>query len=823
MPLLSSRVRLVPDWIFGALIILLTGAIALPMLPVWQGGLRVLAGCTVLVCVAMPRIVHRVLAVGLAALLAFAGISWLTSMASSPVDHVIHALTDVFGQTLGLAPDAALLVYDSIVVGALLYALTASGEDRVKRAFAFALGAFFGWAVLGWGIRIGLQTEPFVLARMATGVSGWATWIYWAVLFAMSLSSGERLRCAMQAIGLGALAVGVVIALQLCVNDSSYVIAAISGVSEGFQRVRGTDYYHAPAAFVAGFGALAWMALTNGRGRWLAWVAAVGLLAVMFLDNTRAVSLALTCGLATLLAGLLFRREWLGAFVVGIALVVVAQNVVYLKPSLTKMPPESARVTDVAEPRSGAAGPTTVAAVATANAARSSLAQGGLRRLSSAGLLGSGVGTLDLPLEGNSFNGLLSTYSTHVLYLDVALMAGLPALAAFLAIFAVAGWGSGLRLRADEEARIRIVALSMLLSFLVVSLFLPQERNELIGVAFAVAGIAVAAVARRQMGTDDRRTLALPRIALTMLFLSTLGWALLTSPRYVFPVIELAGRYGADIVREKQLVYVNEPYFRPLLTWLLRLRGADSDRVRVLDDSTPILSLDGVWILWNPMSRSAFPHLVASLGPPRHLHRNQALAITLPPNWWLMPSAQPVVSFIFAGARRTPALLARPDAESAPRVLPNYAPFAGIRIGKNVSGAPAQLADFNFGSVVYWPAEEGAEVSFAVPEMSSTPLRIYRLTAMANRSMPKLDAYGWVLEGSDDGASWTKLDRREGVTLSQDASAPSSFSLHGSQSFANYRLRFDAGGHSAGLAAGLSEIEMYFAPSDRAGELRVSK
>lgn len=806
-----------PDRIFCALIILLFGAIALPMLPVWQGGLRVLAVCTALACIKLPRIVHRVVAAGLAGLLVFAGISWLSSMVSSPVGHVIHALTDVFGQTLGLAPDAALLVYDVLVVGALLYALAASSDDRVKRAFALALGVFFGWAVLGWGVQLGRQADPSVLARMATGLSGWASWVYWAAIFALSLSDAERLRCAMRVISLATLAVGLVIALQWCFNDSSYVIAAIPGVSDGFQRVRGTDYYHAPAAFVAGFGALAWIALPHGSARWPAWLVAAGLLTVMLLDNTRAVSVALTCGLFVLMAGLLFRREWWGALAVGIALVVVAQNVVYLKPSLTTVPEQSAHTAP-------AVMPVTVAAVASANAARSVLVQEGLHMLPSAGFFGYGVGTLDLPLEGNAFNGLLSTYSTHVLYLDLALMAGLPALLAFLAVFGLAGWGAGLERDADDQARVRIVALSMLTSFLVASLFLPQERNELIGVAFAVAGIAVAARARRRENADDSEPVALPRLALSLLFLATLGWALLTSPRYTFPVIELVARYGPDIVREKQFVYVNEPYLRPCLAWLLRLRGADADRVRVLEDNTPVLALDGVWILWNPLRRGAFPHMVASLGPPRHAHRNQALAINLPPNWWLMPSAQPVVSFIFAGARRDPALLARPDADRAPEVLPNHAPFADIRVGKNVSGAAAEhVADFNFGSVVFWPASEDAEVSFTVPDMSTQPLRIYRFTAMANRSMARLHAYAWTLEGSNDGAAWIALDRREGVVLSQDASAPSSFSLDGSLSFGRYRLRFDAAVHSAGLSAGLSEVEMYFAPSDGAVESRVSK
>ena len=39
----SVGIRLLPAWIFSASLVLLFGAIALPMLPVWQGGVRVLA------------------------------------------------------------------------------------------------------------------------------------------------------------------------------------------------------------------------------------------------------------------------------------------------------------------------------------------------------------------------------------------------------------------------------------------------------------------------------------------------------------------------------------------------------------------------------------------------------------------------------------------------------------------------------------------------------------------------------------------------------------------------------------------------------------
>ena len=819
--MVSVGIRPMPAWIFSASLVLLFGAIAVPMLPVWQGGVRVLAVCAVLAVVSVPPAKRLLFAAIPVSTFALSGAAWLKSLLSAPVSHVIHALTDVFGQALGLLPDAALLVGDVAVVSVLLSAL-ASRPQRATRAFALALAVFFGWGVLGWVVHGLRGAYPDTLARMATGLSGWASWVYWAALMALGMSDQNRLRQAMTVVGFATLTVGMVIGIQWSIHDSSYVIAAIPGVSEGFQRVRGTDYYHAPAALAVGLGVLAWIGVLR-RGTWLmAGSAAAFLLVMMLLNNTRAVSLSMAGGLCVLLLGLLLRRAWLKSALIAIVLGVVAQNVLYLKPSLTaeERPPATAG-TDHPAPasarsNSSASGSnTSVAALANANAARSALAYGGLRMLAEGWGVGHGVGTLELPLEGDAFNGLLNTYSTHVLYLDIALMAGVPALLAFIAVFGVAGWSGwmgALQQRMVAISHSGFSLLSMLLCFIAVSLFLPQERNELIGVAFALAGMATTLSTRLPELAGQRVQTPPPTGALALVALAAFAWAVLTSPRYVFPVIELAGRYGAEIVREKQFVYVNESYFQPLLEALLRMRGAEADRVRVLEDSDRVTALEQAWILWNPVQRGDFPRIVETLGPPRHPHRNQALAITLPPNWWLMPSAQPVVSFIFAGARQEPSLSAPTGAPVAPLVLPNHAPFAEIRLGGNISGAAAHVADFNFGSAVSWVAEEGAEIGFIVPDMNKRPLRIYRLVALANRSMQRIGTYGWGLEGSNDGRAWSVLDRREGVALSQNASAPSSFSLAGTQSFSHYRVRFDAVADARDAKAGLSELELYFAP-----------
>lgn len=832
----AAQDRALPQWMLTALLLLLCGAMALPMLPIWQGGVRILAGI-VLVTILTPRPPLRWTAGTMLSTCVLAAVAaWATSFVGSPVAHVIRSLTDVFGQALGAFPDAVLLAYDVVCVLGLAaaYLKRHRRPDLAANVFVATLTLFWLWGLLTLAAHIlrGLAGETF--SQMATGLSGWATWLYWAFLVLILVDGAGRIRLAMKTLALAGLFVGTVIALQWLSKDFSYFIAGLGEPGDGFQRVRGTDYYHAPASYATAFAALALLGLAaNGRAFWPL-LGAAFLVAITLLNNTRAISLSLLAGAAALALLALLQRRWQSVLAALAIAALVAPTVVYLKP--TNRPPSPTIASKPAEPAGASLppltepelrtppittqpAPATLEAVASANAPRASLATAGTKILADNWLLGQGIGTLELPLEGNTFNGLKSTYSTHTLYLDIALMGGLPSLLFCLAAFIAAMVGTLSGTIRPAAPPLAPALLAMLLTFSVASLFLPQERNEVIGIAFAVAALAL----RSRPATGVTGPLPAGSRSgwaggCALIGIGALGWGIVTSPTYVFPAIELAGRYGAEIVRERQPVYVSEPAMRPLMAFLLRWRGGTDSQVQVLVDGTDVRELRQAWIIWNPARQQAYPDLIRRLGPPRHPHRNQALGISVPHDWWLLPSAQPVVSFFFVGGRRDIAVQPPSGAsDTAPAtdatrllVSPNQAPYTDIRTTRNVAGAADHAADFNYGSTVYWAAADSATIAFHV-QTTHTPLRIYRLTALNLRSMQRADVYTWRLEGSSDAVSWTALDSRENQAISQDTKNPSAFSVPEHRPFPHYRIRFLPASANPGVYAGIAEVELYFA------------
>lgn len=100
-------------------LILLFGAITLPMLPVWQGGIRVLAAVVAILAIdwsAKPKL-------WLGLLLTLLGLTSIHGMVNAfikaPIPHLAHAVFDVFGQPIGLLPDLALLGFDLLTVSVL--------------------------------------------------------------------------------------------------------------------------------------------------------------------------------------------------------------------------------------------------------------------------------------------------------------------------------------------------------------------------------------------------------------------------------------------------------------------------------------------------------------------------------------------------------------------------------------------------------------------------------------------------------------------------------------------------------------------------------
>ena len=953
-----------------ALSLLACGAVALPLLPIWQGGIRVLAGIVLLISLGSTS-GRRLLGLMLGGLLLSSAVAWLQALMLSPARHVIRALTDVYGLALGIVPDGLLLLYDLIcIVGLTILIIGAHWRnDRMLALFAVTAAMFWLWSLLTPLFYAATGTDSMRIAQMMTGLSGWATWVYWALLPLLLARDETDVRKLLTGIGIAGLFVGSVIGLQWALHDFSYVLDS-QDLKAYFYRARGTDYYHAAASFTVILTAMTLLALRRQDGK-PAWIlpAVVLLLAVAVLNGTRALNLALLIGLGIVLVGMMRQRRWRLAVVALAGMAALSTNILYVKPgsevsansSITNSSIRSATAACLGKPsqetnkfRQGEpqthkpqtdkpqtdkpqtdkpqadkpqthkpqtdkpqtdkpqadkpqtdkpqTDKPTVSDVIAANSSRSQLVQVGLALLPSATLVGEGIGTLKIPLEGNTFNGMRSTYSTHILYFDIALMAGFPALFLTLTFFGMAIWraGEGAFVRAHSGRACRDLAfLSFLLVFAVASLFLPQERNELIGIAFLLAAVAMLQFTSGRIPTPISHAKSFWHSTGFMLIGTVVaGWAVLTSPTYIFPAIEFAAKYGSEVAQKDERVMVTEPAMKPVLEVLLRLRGVKHPRVSVLEDDACHLSVSGAWILWNPVRDVDYPLIRQHQGYQKFRQGGHAPSIVLPPHWWIVSSVQPTVIFLYGGDRSgitlplhelasvTPfsgvSLLSvegdqdnwsylsiggkavwriglreglpksiwlevevkRPGQTSGklelnklidlsgsneievslsgiPKgallrldarmpTLPNQAHLADIAVSENVSMvSPNAIADLNYGTVASWPLRQDAIFQFATRTHLNYPLRIYRVVALGHRSMPSARRYDWVIEGSQDGLGWQKLDSRKGQVLSRNPALPSAFYLPENIGFPYYRFRFRAIDEEYAEYGGIAEIEIY--------------
>ena len=781
----------------GIYLVLLFGAITLPMLPVWQGGVRALAAVATVLAIGWAMKVRLTLGLllTLSGLISIGG--WIVAFVQSPLSHAIHALTDVFGQPIGLLPDLALFGFDLLTVSVLGFVVWARNANVWARVFICCLALFWLLSLLSV-LVVANSAQADTAGQSVVALSGWATWLYWGFLAILLFHSNQQAEAAIKTIALAALVVGSIVLLQWLAGDYSYYIGALDGNSSPFYRVRGTDYYHAPTALITALGALAFIGLMSGRiAFWLA-ASACFLVGVTVLNNTRAVSLSLIAGLLVLVGLNAARRSWRIAALALFAAIIVMPNVLYLKPP--------SWVESAQPPAESAPPPASIVDVAQANIPRSSLAVAGLAMLPQYPFLGAGPGVLDVPLEGNSFGGISSTYSTHVLYLDLLLMSGGPAFMLCLLAFAASLIG-GLRslpLREPRSFKANPALLAMLAAFAIASLFLPQERNELIGLAFACAGLLLCGQEHTTDRQTDQNEGSLPRGCLVIVGLSACGWAVVTSPAYVFPSTEFAVRHGGEVVKSRQDVFVTHPALKQVLRSMLMLRGGESAQVKLLKDEKQVLGHDNSWILWSPMRESDYPELIAELerrAYPPHLY---PLGIGTPGHWWVVPSAQPTVTFLFAGIR---------DVFGTGRpVSSNLAPLLYVRVSGNVAGDARSVADRNNGTGVSWPAKEKAVIEFGVPS-SRIPGRLvfYQLSALHRRSMPLSGIYSWRLEGATEHGEWLLIDQFVDYPLSHDPARPSLFQVSPDKEFDQYRLSFRAAGTSPDISrSGLSEVQLHF-------------
>lgn len=622
--------------LLSVLAFILCGAIALPMLPVWQGAVRLVAAIVLLSILPATPTRKYVCAVfvglGVVSLAAWGG-----SLVQYPFAHMIHALTDVYGQPITLFGDSALLFFDLICVTWLcLMAISMNWRrDRLVGMYTCCALFFWIWTLFSLGSNLALGNNSSLFAQMITGASGWATWVYWAVVPIFLVRDDRDVYCLLTWAGSGGLIVGGVIAIQWLAGDYSYILDA-PNLADYFYRVRGTSYYHAPATYTLVLMSGVVLALTQARSsksKWLVGLVILFLIEVAFLNGTRALNLSLLMGALVVCFGAVRQKNYTLFFLTVLLMLYIASGIFYLKPVKPS-------VADVE-----------VKTFVEANSDRALLAISGCKLLPSVLWSGSGIGTLELPLPGTVFNGAKSTYSTHVLYLDIILMAGLPALLSILVMFSIAAWrGASCSLitrNCDTNYR-ALSLLAVLVMFSVGCFFLPQERNELIGVMFLISTLALLNPKKETVHAQERVQFRWP---LGMIVCAVVGWTFLTSPAYVFPAIEFSLRHGSSVIENDERVMVTEPLMKPLVQFFLTLCGGENSKVLLLQDSVEKLPQDKTWVLWSPARDFAYPELRHELGYQVYRQAGDAPSLQLPYNWWVLPSSQPIIDTLYIGTK----------------------------------------------------------------------------------------------------------------------------------------------------------------------------
>ena len=641
--------------VFG---IILFGTLCLPMLPIWQGGIHLLVAFMLVTI--FPKTATRIkLGVPLFILLAMVGFGWVKSLIDNPVGHLIHSLTDIYGQPLGIIPGLAILLFELISLPALTYLLVKNPLYRGTEIYIFIsmCFAFWFWSFISLVNHLVLGVGLVESSQMMVGFSQWTTWIYMALLPLLIVRNQADLRFLLGGISLSITFVGVLILIQKIVGDYSYILDAFH-FQDYFYRVRGTAYYHASAVFIISLGFMFIITCfkENENKKTMYLLGMVALLFVVFLNNTRGVSIALLAG-----AGVAFivavRHKKLAILSVSLlAMIVISSSILYVKPisgqDSSKLIESEVENLDVEPETEHLYIDPGLGEVVVANSSRLLLLSSGLKYLQSVLWFGSGIGILELPLEGTAFNGILSTYSTHTIYLDIALMVGLPGIILFLGIFSLSAGVcaySTLVCVNSRQSYVFIGLFGALVIFLVGSLFFPQERNNLVGVGFFIASIIL--VVSRINEADAGISIRFQKYLFFLLLLGVLGWGLVTSPSYIFPIIEFVARYGKEIADSDSKVGVTNPMLRPMLSALLKLRGVKNPDIFVLKDDPKQLPLSNTWILWSPSFDYEYPKLRKSMGYQSYRQGNVAPSIGLPDSWWVLSSAQPVVMFLYVGAR----------------------------------------------------------------------------------------------------------------------------------------------------------------------------
>ena len=564
--------------------------------------------------------------------------------------------------------------------------------------------------------------------------------------------------------------------------------------------------------------------------------------------------MALTIALIGLFIYFLCKRDYLIIFVLFLSIAIFSQSIITLKPPLNiQTTSQISRKNILSDEHSNDllsiqtstdkqilfSGLNTLAA---ANNDRLNLLKQSLYLIPRYSLLGSGPGTLSVPLSGTILGGIKSTYSSHSLIIDIFLMGGgLSILSLFIFLFCFFSASSNLDHYQFNPFQLLVKA--ALFYFFVGALFFPQERNEIVTLAFIVASTAFKGHNNQfdhsSSTSGFKYFLSLFNFyasSIVFFFFSVLQTALL-SPVYFFPTLELLSRYRHFIEKSDYVFYTNKFAFDAALP-LYQFLGYDLSKIKLVSANLAQQDVSSSLVVLTPGFSSNYPTLFTKISSSPLLPT--LIGTYIPYDWSILPSFQQSTPLIYTGplenyysqpsdkTHNTSHLCSSPiQHDSTTSFVPRFEYPSVSRLsifdGYNISSSGQKIHNYESiyagdgldTSIARWPSSGRFVLDVKLPlGLDKRPISSYSLLASHSSDFENIECYSWFVYGINKKHHAILLDKRINFPLSQDVSSPSYFSLSAPIPFTHLKFVFLETTNSELLdnVSGIASLKLF--PSD---------
>lgn len=817
------------DWILLGFCIALAGAFILPLFPFWKALFRLTALALLAVCWNKKGISSNKTAWILFLFsipLIFFSIDLFSEIFHRPVPLIASWAKAVYGNPRGLVYELAILIFDAFLTIGLL-PLAWQNKNvlffRIKQGMLVSLIFFWAWShtsLLISGVEFLLSTplQENQLNTLRSQASGLEALNIWTLVFLISvilIRTGVD-KTLVQRIIMGAVFFqAFLVIVQYGLGDFSYVVEH-PDFTNYFFRTRGTHFYHGAVDLFMALGLFFILASgidERGNEQWKTYAGIILLVVAIYINNTRAISLGMMGGAAVALAIQWLRKNRNPKYLVAYLSIVLifGSSIFYFKPSPVVKKTSTVKVENYVQ----------------ANSPRLLLLSTGFSTFMEHPVKGQGVGATNIPLDGKYFRGEPWTYSSHSLFLDLALGTGFPGALAFLLLLGLALLGAWkLKTRVPNPQIITNDSgrwIGFFVLFLLTGIFFPQEQNYTI--LLIILACAFILIPVENLTEPKGSLLTLTRKTLNAFIGLGVVFAFLISA-YVFPIAELFTRHlqKPELVKLDS-IHTNSTPQKYFLKILFSVIGRSSIPISQLKDDFETWPISEGWIIWHPGSDIKYPNIRRQLGYSQLVGGHRSVSFNLPLRYQVIPSKQTAVHLIRIGCWPLTSNLknipgAHPEnrdstdqeelsGNHSEKYLPNLASFSYTPQKDQRNDPRVYATDKRVRTA--WISEQSEPISilFDTHGQLDAPVTLYRLVGIYHRDYTGVMPDTVVVEGSHDKNHWEKLAREAQVKFPENQIAYIQFSVKNKTAYRYYRFQFSNQAEKNFSQLGLSEIELY--------------